>query len=354
LGFKCQEFNLKGKQERENKQLARQQQIQLYLEKEKRPITINGVEYKYNNLPEPNIEDIEPLNDEVNRVKFEFEQENNNYKTLSANIKAIDEEIQRTKNDFEEQKNYESKLKINKEFSENQLNKLETEIKRYDQKINDNNKLINQLKNYDPERQSKKRELIQQNEEYRRKIDEIVPEGEAVFLNIYETDKNIVKNNDLLKDMKKQFNELKDLKKKLMRDFKITEVEINNKKAELEQATNELTDAKKENKKLIDEYSSELKRVNFGSFNINKIGNETDEEYFKRISTNAQIPFDNSTTKTLSDIERNKQFKENLKSLFQNEAYIEQILNHFKTTNDHFIFIFNRHSWTKLLHSKRF
>lgn len=334
---------LNNRKETENKQLARQEQIQLYLEKEKRPITINGVEYKYNNIPEPNVEDIEPLNDEVNRAKFEYEQENNNYKTLTKDIKDIEEEIEKTKNDFKTQKTYESKLKINEEFFINQIEKIETEIKKNEQKIKDNNKLFYQVKKNDPERKSKKRELIQQNEEYRKKIDELNSEKEKKIDSIDEIDNNFTKNLGLLTDIKKRYKELIDLKKQLSRDFKITEVEINNKKAELEQAENELTTAKKENKKLIDEYSSELKRVNFGSFNVDKIGNETDEEYLKRLTTNAQIPFDNSTTKTLSDIERNNTFKENLKSLFQSEAYIEQILNHFKTTNDHFIFIFNQY-----------
>lgn len=340
---------LNNSNERENKQLARQQQIQLYLEKEKRPITINGVEYKYNNLPEPNIEDIDPLNDEVNRAKFEYEQQNNNYVALTRDIKDLEEEIENTKNDFEKQKTVESKLILNKEFSQNLLNKMETKIKRYDQIINSNNKLINDLEQINitgiPKQlnEARKKKYIEQNDEYRKQIEELIPEGENILYNIIETEKNISKNNNLLKDIKRQFDELKVLKKQLLRDFNIAEVEIVNKKADLEQATNVLTNAKKENKKLIDEYSSELKRVNFGSFNIDKIGNETDEEYFKRISTNAQVPFDNSTTKTLSDIERNKQFKENLKSLFQSESYIEQILNHFKTTNDHFIFIFNQY-----------
>ena len=39
----------------QNKLQARQEQIQLYLEKEKRPVIRDGKEYKYNSIPEPNL-----------------------------------------------------------------------------------------------------------------------------------------------------------------------------------------------------------------------------------------------------------------------------------------------------------
>jgi hypothetical protein len=47
---------LNNKKETQNKQLMRQEQIQVYLEKQKRPIIINGQQYKYNALPEPNLD----------------------------------------------------------------------------------------------------------------------------------------------------------------------------------------------------------------------------------------------------------------------------------------------------------
>lgn len=249
---------LNNKNELLNKQLARQQQIQLYLEKEKQPVNIDGTEYKYNNITEPTIEDLEPLKQHIEDLKNDLSQ---------------------LENELEETNKYIRELTITKEkFKEDMEN-------------------LDFIKN--------------------------PPYPKNLFI--------------------KEYKRISDIYKNLLRDSDDLNVIIEERKNQLNTAISDYKQMEKENKKTIDDYAEELKRLNSGSFNIEKLYGETDEEYLQRMTTNSQIPFDNSTTKTLSDIERNNIFKDNLKMLFQSDAFIEQILNYFKTTNDNYIFTLNQY-----------
>jgi len=340
---------LNNSKERENKQLARQEQIQLYLEKEKRPITINGVEYKYNNLPEPGLEDTDIFEQDIKDTNNDLITGEKNLKAVIINIIKTQKELEnlekedknsleKSVSDYTLRKEQILKIRISKEKKQVEMKE---KIKELDKRI----KFI-RSRTVDIQTEEEKKDLVTSLE----KLGKIEPVFKTVTNQINEIDDTIneidLEIDRIIIDIKTLDREIlyaKNILKDLYSDKDNLEIEIDNKKDFLRISTEKYKKADNENKKVISDYADELRRLNSGSFNVDKLGNETDEEYLKRLTINSQVPFDNSTTKTLSDIERNKEFKENLKSLFQSEAYIEQILNHFKTTNDHFIFIFNQY-----------
>lgn len=339
---------LNNSKERENKQLARQEQIQLYLEKEKRPITINGVEYKYNNLPEPGLEDTDIFEQDIKDTNNDLITGEKNLKAIIINIIKTQKELENLEkedkifflsvSDYTLRKEQILKIRISKEKKQVEMKE---KIKELDKRI----KFI-RSRTVDIQTEEEKKDLVTSLE----KLGKIKPVFNTVTNQINDIDDTInefdLEIDRIIIDIKTLDGEIlyaKNILKDLYSDKDNLEIEIDNKKDFLRISTEKYKKADNENKKVISDYADELRRLNSGSFNVDKLGNETDEEYLKRLTINSQVPFDNSTTKTLSDIERNKQFKENLKSLFQSESYIEQILNHFKTTNDHFIFIFNQY-----------
>jgi chromosome segregation ATPase len=116
------------KKETQNKQLARQEQIQLYLEKEKRPVVINGVEYKYNSIPEPNLDDIQPYKDSVNDLQNDINYYENEINKAKLNIEQSKDKIQQYNLDL-------NNLTQNKEIIridyETKLKKLQEEKQKY-------------------------------------------------------------------------------------------------------------------------------------------------------------------------------------------------------------------------------
>lgn len=337
---------LNNKKETENKQLARQQQVQLYLEKEKRPITINGVEYKYNTLPEPRLEETDTYKQDVEQAKNELRIEEDNKKGIIGDIKDSEKEKVLLEKELKKFDDIINNLIIEKDGLEivkvdlyAEQEKIKNEITRK------KTKLTKTVTKSDKSEQDKTiidtyPELINNLEERLKNLTSEINKINIAIGDLDDEYQGLVPTPIIIKTKLKNINSILT---RLYTALKNTEIEIENRKDGLTTASNKYNMVEKENKKAINNYADELRRVNFGSFNVEKIGNETDDEYLKRLTTNSQIPFDNSTTKTLSDIERNNMFKDNLKMLFQSDAYIEQILNYLKTTNDHFIFIFNQY-----------
>lgn len=299
---------LNNKKDLINKQLATQEQIHSYLEKEKVPVQIGNNLYKYNNVVPPT------LNDPINK-----QTDANITKTKLNNI---DDDIRNLTNDinFFKQELFQSTL---------ELNNLESDRSYIDSYF------INALSIND----------INSNVQY----DWIKQDLIDVFNN---PDDNL-KIKMLSRIRQKIGKEKKFLTKKIKNlntDIPKYESELNNKLTEktiidndLQQLNSDINNIIKDNDSKIFNYENELKRLNIGSFNIDKAPTETNEEYFLRLQTNAQIPYDNSTTKKLSDIERNNLFKENMRQLFSKDSFIENILNHYRMSNDAPIFWINKY-----------
>jgi hypothetical protein len=340
---------LNNKSETQNKQQARQEQIQLYLEKEKRPVIVNGQQFKYNSIPEPNLNEFTQYTDTIKDLKDDIDYlENGINKKLQEiqqardNIKLIDENIEKLNSEQNKRGYFLSNSYINK------LSDLQKMKQDYILEENEEISKLETTRNTTPKDRREKREI------YEDKIELI---REAFSKNQTKVDNEI---QDLEDEKNKIVSELSQIKKDLQKfvndklnenlilrnlenEIKLIEGTINIKEDQINDQNVLIKEAQKENKIRSEDYSNELRRLNFGSFNVEKLYNETDEEYVERLTKNAQLPFDNSTYKNLSDIERNNQFKDNLKQLFESDSYIEQVLNYFKMNNDHFIFIFNQY-----------
>ena len=73
-------------------------------------------------------------------------------------------------------------------------------------------------------------------------------------------------------------------------------------------------------------YADELKVLNSGAFNTDRLPNETDDDYLDRLKQNAQIPADNSYLEVEAQIFNIKKFKENMKHLISSDSNIETIM----------------------------
>lgn len=301
--------DLLNPKERQNKILMRQEQIQSYLEKEKRPVVINGVEYKYNSISPPNLDDLQQYKDDIGMLEGNINYYENGINQALNNIKQSEDIIKQIKS----QKKILAENRSMREFFLN---------KEYIKKLND---LEAQKLN------------AQTPTEVSKITDEIaLLNNEA--LNISSEINQIKSDLRLFDNDIKQ--EIKNIKK-YENNIKSLEAHIETEKDAINENIKNMNEAKKQNNEKTNQYSNELRRLNFGSFNIDRLPTETEEEYIKRLDDNAQVPFDNSYSKNLSDIERNNEFKDNLKQLFKSDAFIEQILNYLKMHNDHFIYIFN-------------
>lgn len=357
---------LNDNKELENKQLARQQQITLYLEKEKRPVVINGVEYKYNQIPEPVLTDTNVIEAEVQRAEGELSNEQKKYNDLVNDLKLTNKKIELLENEINKLNEEKHNLTVQFGQSNNELTQKQEELQKLEARRNDLDQKINDLN----KQTTTKSNLLSQTDPQSDKFSQLEAEIKELQTNkgLFHQEKITLKHNE--KNIENEINSLKpqaplnDIKRieneivtilnvdlpKLKQDkanienlLAITDVEIDNKRSEISKNKNDFKNAIRDNNKLTNEYASELKRVNMGSFNVERLPTETEEQYVQRLTINSQIPFDNSTAKTLSDIERNNLFKDNLKLLFQSNPFIEKILNYYKTTNDHYIFIMNQY-----------
>lgn len=304
--------DLLNPKERQNKILMRQEQIQSYLEKEKRPVIINGVEYKYNSIPPPNLDDLQQYKDDIGM--------------LEGNINYYENGINQALNNIQQSQDNIEQMKINiKQLSEARMARKYFLDNEYIKELGD----LEKLKQDAVDAGDAQEEL---------KINDKIQELENKASDVY-SEINRIKNDLRLfdNDIKQEIKNIK----KYENNIRSLEAHIETQKDAINENIKNMNEAKKQNDEKTNQYSNELRRLNFGSFNIDRLSTETEDEYIKRLDNNAQVPFDNSYSKNLSDIERNNEFKYNLKQLFKSDAFIEQILNYLKMHNDHFIYIFN-------------
>jgi hypothetical protein len=125
------------------------------------------------------------------------------------------------------------------------------------------------------------------------------------------------------------FSLLKETEKQILDvESQLREISILFKTHNIDNATNEsLIDAsRKSNAQKAKNYFEQMNLLNSGSFNTERLVNETEDEYFERLYNNAQTEsVDDLVLKAKS--ENNKKFKEILKQLFRDEVKIESVNN---------------------------
>lgn len=339
-----------------NRQQQKQDQIQLYLEKEKRPVIVGGVEYKFNQVTEPQLTTIA----EIEQIQNDIEQFGQNVGTIENNIELLTKKYFQAVEEKERQINLLNERKQEKFILEGRLNEITTLLPNFEQRKIvleaenqniDNDKILYineiQLQTTLKGRKKELSGLIANNDKIKKRN-----EGEIQNINItivqlkkeikYITDKILIVDGDINTI---ENTNIPELEKRIIRRYNRLIGEEKAKETQeidLNQKLTELRQKKEENKRKVTEYGDELRRLNTGSFNLDRFYNETDEEYADRLKINSQLPFDNSTAANLSNIERNNNFKENMRNLFNDDAFIEKILNHYKSGKEHYIYTFNQ------------
>lgn len=339
-------LNVSSKKESQNKALLRQQQIQAYLEKEKRPVIVNGQEYKFNRIAEPQLEDLKPINDTIVALEDDLVDIEKDINKTLQNIKIEQENITKLNKEI-------AKLIRDKSLREYRQQENINEVTKLDKLKKDiTNKADEEKNKLKAERKSIPKDQREQKVDYQTKVDKIDDQTTKELEKIDAQIQILNDENKALESEKQQLEQdIKDLKNEISQktkdianfenDLLSLQANLDVKKDDLNATIQDLKEKQKENSIKIRDYSEELRRLNFGSFNVDRLPMESEEDYLKRLTDNALLPFDDSTTKTLSDIERNETFRNNLKLLFQSDSYIEQILNYLKMVNGEAIFVFN-------------
>ncbi len=342
-----------------NRQQQKQDQIQLYLEKEKRPVVVGGVEYKFNQVTEPQLVDVVKPQQDLETIKIEIgnkindiEQEIINLKNIENGIELMKEEKSELENLLNVSNSEKNILRVEYDKLSNLNNAIESDLITYNQPLttydieiaskdaNTEQAIIDQLKeekNKYFEKNKKfylEKELMKNknNREIKKKLDEL--RNIERYINITESKIDDIE----LADLPKSYADKSKIETKIQNinaEYNLLINDYDGKEIQLKKDMNE-------NKRKVTEYGDELRRLNTGSFNLERFYNETDEEYADRLKINSQLPFDNSTTANLSNIERNNNFKENMRNLFNDDAFIEKILNHYKSGQEHYIYTFNQ------------
>lgn len=288
------------KNEMVNKQIIRQEQIQSYLEKERMPVVINGQSYMYNQAPEPTLDDLTPYQQQYDIDKRQIQALYDNNKSLSEDLNEFEKDYNVAIDDV-------SKIELDKVTLEG----ISQGNIRFDVDNMDN---LFVYKNGTALKDYIKRTIKPDLSNFRRVITNA-----------------LITTTDLLRAKRREANQL-------MNDIAQIKILMQSSYPTIENLTqnisilgDDIDKAKKANAIKVKNYEDQLKFLNVGQFNMQKNPSETDEEYLQRLTTNAQIPYDNSTTSTLSDIERNNAFKANIKTLVSNNSYVEQVLNYFRT-----------------------
>jgi hypothetical protein len=356
------EFNLPSietllsKKDLINRQQQKQDQIQLYLEKEKRPVVVAGVEYKFNQVTEPQLTTIA----EIEQIQNDIEQFRQNVGIYEGNIELLTQNYYTAveAKDIEENllnEKQQEKFNLLGKFTEftaflPNVEQRKTLLEGENQNI-DNDKAIYlaeiKLKTTPKERKDELRKIIVEDDKIKKRNE---TEIQNIDMTIQQLNKEI---QDILSEISTIEGDINTIKNTNIPYYEQAKIDnynllIGEEKAkdtqeiDLNLKLSELRQKKEENKRKVTEYGDELRRLNIGSFNLERFYNETDEEYADRLKINSQIPFDNSTSSNLSNIERNNKFKENMRNLFNDDAFIEKILNHYKSGKEHYIYTFNQ------------
>lgn len=338
-----------------NRQQQKQDQIQLYLEKEKRPVVVGGVEYKFNQVTEPQLISIA----DIEQIQNDVEQFRQNVRIHEGNIELLTQNYYTALEAKEQQENLLNEKQQEKSILDGKLNEITTLLPNIEQRktllegenqnIDNDNTLYFaevKLKTTPKERKKELGDIIVENKKLKKR-------NETEIKNIVMTIQQLKKAiqdipNDILNiegEINTIITNLPAYKQQVTGAHNLLIGEELNKDTtenDLNLKLTELRQKKEENKRKVTEYGDELRRLNTGSFNLERFYNETDEEYADRLKINSQLPFDNSTTANLSNIERNNNFKENMRNLFNDDSFIEKILNHYKSGQEHYIYTFNQ------------
>jgi hypothetical protein len=130
---------------------------------------------------------------------------------------------------------------------------------------------------------------------------------------IIELEKNIIRDNRDISNIQSDINELQRLlgeNDELIENYKNLEFSVSEK-----------------NKKILSDYTNNIRILNEGKFNTSQEEGETEQEYLQRLSELANEEYDDTELLERAYIANINEFKENMKKILSSEWKIETIMN---------------------------
>ena len=312
-------------------QNKRNQMVDDYLKKQQVPIEIDGVSYKYHNIPSPDLDPIDnyEVEDPDTGEKVEMTPEQYFKKREDEIKKVYSEQKQRLSDEILEQKNqillsqgdarilkqrmdHLRRLLAESELPEDDLQRVAEELNylgahelEFKKRMKKRNQQINEEKS-----DTSLKGLLARRENERDRGDE---------LRIQE---------DILEDLNNKLRELTTLEDQALEELKEDEARHHN--------------LLKQNKEKLKSYQDELNKLNNGVFSSQQNPNEPDEAYLERLQRMAETPFDNDNTQQLAILEQKKDLRDNLKEIVRSDTLINQVVNKLSSENHLLVFELNK------------
>jgi len=287
----------------QREQTLRNDMINKYLEKQKQPIIVNGIKYKFHNIPSPDLdEDIVRLiiippqgpNETINIDK-------NFYQKFLTDENAI---IEQVKTQFKDV-----------------IDAVKQDILNYEDDI---------------------RAILLEIDKVKMKRDQVIEEHRQLTLTGSTKQKN--KARSLYSAEKKRidsefshFGSLLELRREFIAgakdDLRILEDNLEKNIEEIKEKAGEIRNIVKKNRGIIKNYQNELNNLNRGAFNTEQAPNESEESYLARLERQASIPYDDQRVADLAFMEEKKELRDKFKELIRSDSLISQVINKLNSTN---------------------
>jgi hypothetical protein len=287
----------------QREQTLRNDMINKYLEKQKQPIIVGGIKYKFHNIPSPDLdEDIVRLiiippqgpNETINIDK-------NLYQRFLTDENAIIEQIKTQFKDV--------------------IDAIKQDILNYEDDI---------------------RAILLEIDKVKMKREQVVEEHRQLKLTGSTKQKN--KARSLYSAEKKRidsefshFGYLIELRREFIagakNDLKILEDNLEKNIEEIKEKAGEIRNIVKKNRGIIKNYQNELNNLNRGAFNTEQAPNESEESYLARLERQASIPYDDQRVADLAFMEEKKELRDRFKELIRSDSLISQVINKLNSTN---------------------
>jgi len=378
------DYFLNSASQLDRQQKSKQKMIEEYLQKQKVPIMVEGKEYKFHNIPRPEL-DVDEISIEfpilpTNKREIAQEPEEFEYAGFeqygpqqAIPVEREEEEEEELQEEVEkglsskEKKEFEKLMKEIEDFREpiaseplnyNEIRQLLKEKNIYiaewqsylNSRVQKTNKLIKMVEKQLKIGETYNNELLARSSELETILRNLPVEGSAeskgeelqrtmgdeINDELDAIDEELAR----LRQSKREMNELIIGLKEISIIFQNEKIQmLENIKtliAEAENITRKYTNQ-------IKEYTSELKRINNGAFESSQLPTETDQEYLERLERMADIPIDNEINENLAYLDQKMELQDKLLEITRDKTVIDQVLNELSSREDKSIFFeFNK------------
>ena len=302
------DYLLNSASQLDNQQKARQRMFDEYRKKQEQPIEIDGRQYKFHNIPVPEIE---------NKITLSFLNPNKEEKKEEISVEEIkrflpNKEIVRQRM-IEEFNNVENRMKSNIEDIDVDKIPLKNRLDDLTQNFNDLSSFLRNLPEGISEQQ--KEDIEEQRQSIRRERFNLI--------------QDIKKNERRKKEIENELSNYLNYKNKAIQQNDENIMKMSSHVIGFEDS--------------VKNYAEELKNLNKGNFSTERNEEETDEEYMQRLNRMADIPYENDINYGLAVLAQKQDLEQNLKEITRDNQIINQVLNSLSSLKDGEVFFrFNK------------